>query len=467
MADISNSIIAQLMPFFHSPRATRLREEKLAAENRYLSDAIAQEKHGGHKIAVIARSIALFVVAIMIPFLNPNWDVLYYEAFLLIFFIIGWIQLRFASVGHSRAELALILLDLVLLAIVMLVPNPFRSEVMPTAAQFQFEGISYYYLFLAAATLAYSWRTVITIGFFTGVIWLIGTFLVIQFGYTDPELSKQIEQVLSGQERIIVFFDPNDVNMPARIQEVVIFFLISAILALKSWRSNQLLISQGLVATERANLSRYFPPTLVDDLANRNEPIGPVRSQEIAVLFADIVGFTHYAEDHSPDEVVELLREFHAILEDCVFEYNGTLDKYLGDGIMATFGTPKSGPKDAINALTSAFEMHRRVEQWNNGRENLGLTTVKLSIGINYGQVILGDIGTERRLEFAVLGDTVNVASRLESVTRQLDCRIVVSDTLIAKIRSEDPENTLTADMQEHKGLKIRGRNEQVDVSYL
>ncbi len=456
-----------MMPFFRSPRATRLREEKLAAENRYLSDAIAQEKYQGHKIAVIARSIALVIVALMLPFLNPHWDVLYYEAFLLVFFILGWLQLRFASVGRSRAELGLIVLDLVLMAVVMLIPNPFRTEIMPTASQFQFEGFSYYYLFLAAATLAYSWRTVITMGVFTGIVWLSATFLVVQFGHTMPELSVQIEQVLSGQERIFVFFDPNDVNIPARVQEVVIFFLISAILALKSWRSNQLLIRQGLVATERANLSRYFPPTLVDDLATRNEPIGPVRSQEVAILFADIVGFTHYAEDHSPEDVVELLREFHAILEDCVFACNGTLDKYLGDGIMATFGTPKSGPEDAINALKSAVEMHRRVDFWNRERAKESLPRVTLSVGINYGEVILGDIGTERRLEFAVLGDTVNVASRLESVTRQLECRIVVSDTLVSRIKAEDPDNALIDDLREHKGLKIRGRNEQVDVSYL
>ncbi|MEM7461264.1 MAG: adenylate/guanylate cyclase domain-containing protein [Pseudomonadota bacterium] len=467
MAEVSNSIITQMMPFFHSPIATRLREEKLAAENRYLSDAIAQEKYQGHRIAVIARSIALVIVALMLPFLNPHLDVLYYEAFLLVFFILGWLQLRIARVGRSRAELGLILLDLILMAVVMLIPNPFRTEVMPTASQFQFEGFSYYYLFLAAATLAYSWRTVITMGLFTGIIWLSATFLVVQFGHTMPELSAQIEQVLSGQERIFVFFDPNDVNVPARVQEVVIFFLISAILALKSWRSNQLLIRQGLVAAERANLSRYFPPTLVDDLANRNEPIGPVRSQEVAILFADIVGFTHYAEDHTPEDVVKLLREFHAILEDCVFAYDGTLDKYLGDGIMATFGTPKSGPNDAINALKSATEMHRRVDIWNRDRAKEGLPTITLSIGINYGQVILGDIGTERRLEFAVLGDTVNVASRLESMTRQLECSIVVSDTLVSRIKSEDPDNSLIADMREQKGLKIRGRNEQVDISYL
>lgn len=467
MSERPDGMTAQLLPLLRSPRSSRLAEEKLATENPYLSYAIAQEKYGGHRIAVIARSIALGVVAIMLPFINPHLDVLYYEAFLLVFFILGWIQLRIASVGHSRAELSLILADLILLAIVMLVPNPFRQEAFTTASQFQFEGFAYYYLFLAAATLAYSWRTVISIGVFTAVIWLTATLVVIQFGHVNPDLSKQIEQLFTGQERMFPFFDPDNVNMPARIQEVIIFLIISAILALKSWRSNQLLIRQAIIATERANLSRYFPPTLVDDLANRSEPIGPVRSQEVAILFADIVGFTRIAETHSPDEVVELLREFHAILEECVFASNGTLDKYLGDGIMATFGTPKSGDRDATNALEAAIEMHRRVDLWNISRKKMDMAQIQLSVGINYGQVILGDIGTERRLEFAVLGDTVNVASRLENATRQLECRIVASDTLIFQIKAEDPDKPLPGGMREYKGLNIRGRNEQVDVSYL
>jgi adenylate cyclase len=119
-----------------------------------------------------------------------------------------------------------------------------------------------------------------------------------------------------------------------------------------------------------------------------------------------------------------------------VFEHGGTLDKYLGDGLMATFGTPFSGMSDAWNALKCAQAMIVTVAEFNLERERKGEPPIRASFGLHYGSVVLGDIGAHR-LEFAVIGATVNAASRLEALTRQLNCALVASDALIEQVRTE------------------------------
>ena len=258
--------------------------------------------------------------------------------------------------------------------------------------------------------------------------------------------------------------DPNGVHFPNRIQEVIVFIIVAAILALKSRRTSQLLMRQADLAAERANLSRYFPPSMVEELAHRNEPMGGVRSQHIAVLFADIVGFTRYAESNTPQDVISLLRSFHAVLEEAVFAHGGTLDKYMGDGLMASFGTPTPSPADAANAIAAAFAMQEGVARLNESRAATGAEPIRLSVGVHFGSVILGDIGSARRMEFATLGDTVNVASRLEAATRELSCRIVASQTTMDAIAETATRDRYCKDMRCHKALMLKGRNEGVDV---
>ena len=116
-------------------------------------------------------------------------------------------------------------------------------------------------------------------------------------------------------------------------------------------------IRHAAVERERSNLARYFSPNVVEELSKHDEPLKQVRTQNVAVLFVDIVGFTAFAAARTPEEVVRTLREFHALMEQEVFRHSGTLDKYLGDGLMATFGTPFAGKDDAANALRCAQAM--------------------------------------------------------------------------------------------------------------
>ena len=423
-------------------------------------------KRDGLRLAVRARWAALSVIAVLLLYLKFNWEVLYYEVLLAGFALIGWAQLRVGRVTQSRQELFLIFCDLALLTFVLVVPNPFFHETWPTAFQYKFGGFSYFYVLLAAATMAYSWRTIIAFGIWTMGLWLVALIMVVLLGTEIPALSEKVAIALVGYEGMLDFVDPNDPRVPARIQEIVIFLIVAGILALNGQRTGRLLIRQADVARERANLARHFPPSIVDQMAERNQPLGTVRSQVVVVMFVDIVGFTAVAERKSPDEVVALLREFHHRMEGAVFDHHGTLDKFLGDGLMATFGNPDQGANDASNALRCGRAMLAKIDLWNRERENAGEEPIKVSVGIHHGMVVLGDIGSERRLEYAVLGDTVNVACRLEELTRSLGVHMAMSDDLVIAVRYEPgtEAETLLSDFDNGGPHSVRGRKEPIVV---
>lgn len=431
-----------------------------------LHKALLEDKRQGQFLAVRARWIALSVIGLFLIYLMPRWSVLYYEVLIAGFVLIGWLQLRAGEVGHSRRELLLILADLVLMTFTLLVPNPFDNHGHPIALQYHYNNFSYFYVLLAAGTLAYSWRTVIAFGTWTTGLWLGGMVVILFLPAQWPEITAGIKAVLSDHPDLVETIDPSSVNVPNRIQELVTFLIVAFTLALGGWRTNRLLVKQAQAAQERTNLARYFPPNIVDDLAQRDQPLGAVRQQQVAVMFADIVGFTRMAENQTPDQVVELLREFHARMEKAVFEHHGTLDKFLGDGLMATFGTPDPGPKDAVNALACAFAMQATMDLWNKQRGEEGLGPIRLSVGVHYGNVILGDIGSERRLEFAALGDAVNVAARLEALTRELNVRTIVSGECIDALRSQDPTEAdkLLDGLIEGSEQTLRGRDQAITV---
>jgi PAS domain S-box-containing protein len=213
----------------------------------------------------------------------------------------------------------------------------------------------------------------------------------------------------------------------------------------------------GEAERKRANLARYFSPNMVDELMLSSGDLVRARTQVVTILFIDLIGFTSLSAQLSSVEVIGLLRECFGFLEEAVFAHGGTLDKYLGDGLMATFGTPRPGARDATNALNCARYMAAKTVAWNAERRSCGLQPLPVGIGLHHGEVVLGDIGGERRLEFAVLGDTVNVARRIEEMTRTLDVAILASEAVMEAVRREGQSASLAGfhDMGSHP---LRGR---------
>jgi adenylate cyclase len=449
---------------------TNLRREAAARTGaqqdtlKFAEAALADSKRDGLLLAVRARWVALAITAVTLPIINPNWDVIYYVLMLGFFAVIGWAQLKVGKVGRSRPELFLIFCDLALLTFLSVVPNPWSNVHWPIGMQFRFDSFIYFFIFLATATLAYSWRTVIAIGFWTSALWAVA----VGWAYLQPEthaaLSDRVREAVGGDIRMFEIIDPSAIGFGERFQQVTVFIIVAAILALAVRRSNALLISHAGIERERANLARYFSPNVVNELSGNDEPLTRVRTQDVAVLFADIVGFTAYADGRDPREVIGSLRQFHERMEREVFRHGGTLDKYLGDGLMATFGTPFTGDSDALNALRCARGMIGSIAELNRERSDRNEPPIQVSVGLHYGQVVLGDIGLNQ-LEFAVIGTTVNAASRLEGLTREFGCAIVVSDALVRQARAES--NHSSADfalLVEQPAQIIRGLEQPVGI---
>jgi adenylate cyclase len=165
----------------------------------------------------------------------------------------------------------------------------------------------------------------------------------------------------------------------------------------------------------RANYSRFMPEYVVKQLLEKPDSfrLGGV-NQKITVLFADIRGFTTLSEKENPEKVVGLLNRYFSAMSEIIFAYGGTLDKYIGDGLMAIFGAPTASPEDAKNALKTAVAMQKRLSSLNEELKSEGYSRIEIGIGLHTGIATIGYVGSEQRSEYTAIGDTVNLASRLE-----------------------------------------------------
>jgi len=188
-------------------------------------------------------------------------------------------------------------------------------------------------------------------------------------------------------------------------------------------------------ALVRANFERYFAPSLAARIAESPGALtlgGEKRS--IAVLFSDIRGFTPLSETMRPDDIAALLSEYFTEMVECVFRNGGTLDKFVGDSVMAQWGAPISAPDDPDRALHAAVEMLEALAALNAKWRREGRPELQVGIGLNYGEAFAGNIGSERRLEFTVIGDTVNTAARLCAAAEGGE--ILVTDALRRALRA-------------------------------
>ena len=193
--------------------------------------------------------------------------------------------------------------------------------------------------------------------------------------------------------------------------------LVSAVaaqtaVAVENARAHQRLAREEVA---RANYARFLPEYVVRQILERPDSfkLGGV-NQTITVLFSDIRGFTSLSERAPPENVVQLLNAYFTEMSDVIFAYGGTLDKYLGDGLMALFGAPAVTADDACRAVLAAVAMQRRVGMLNEQLRAEGLPEISIGVGLNTGEATVGYVGSERRSEYTAIGDTVNLAARLE-----------------------------------------------------
>jgi adenylate cyclase len=209
-------------------------------------------------------------------------------------------------------------------------------------------------------------------------------------------------------------------------------------------------IQQEKVARER--LEKYFSPSIATRILSEGEK--EAQELEATVLFADIVGFTRIAERMDPPSVARLLNEYFSRMSEPIFEADGTLDKFIGDCIMAVFGAPYPQPDHAVRAVRVALEMRQRLNELN--AERGGSASISMRMGINSGPLVSGPIGSVKRKEITVLGDTVNIASRFESMVAEAG-QIVIGERTYDLVKDQ-------VEVRDLGTVALKGRKESVRV---
>ncbi len=182
----------------------------------------------------------------------------------------------------------------------------------------------------------------------------------------------------------------------------------------------------------RRMLSQYVSPAVLAEVMERFEDhvhaeVG--RSEPVTLLFTDIRGFTSISEHYPPEQVVGLLNRYFSEVTEVIFEYEGTLDKFIGDAVMAFWGAPIRVTDHAERAVLAAVAIHRRLEAFNRRLEADGEPVLHTGLGLHTGEVVLGNIGSERKLDYTVIGDNVNLGSRIEGLTSKYACPVLISET--------------------------------------
>lgn len=166
----------------------------------------------------------------------------------------------------------------------------------------------------------------------------------------------------------------------------------------------------------RANYNRFLPPYVAQQLLEKPESFAPGGEMKtVTVLFADIRGFTSFSEDARPARILELLNVYFSAMTEIIFAHGGTLDKFIGDGLMALFGAPTASDQDAENAVNAAIAMQKRLLALNEELKVRDFAALGVGMGLHTGEAVVGYVGSEKRLEYTAIGDTVNLSARLES----------------------------------------------------
>ncbi|MGQ0621079.1 MAG: adenylate/guanylate cyclase domain-containing protein [Panacagrimonas sp.] len=207
----------------------------------------------------------------------------------------------------------------------------------------------------------------------------------------------------------------------------------------------------------KSTMSRYMSPEVANRLLEAGDEVLAGQVQTVSILFSDLRGFTTLSEKLGPRETVSQLNEYFAVMVERVFKHSGILDKYIGDAIMALFGSPFTGPQDADNAVATAVDMVRALHELNAARALTGQPPFDIGIGIATGDVVVGNIGSPRRMEYTVIGDSVNLASRLESATKQYGVRVLLSESTLGALKRPAP-------VREVDRIRVKGQDGAVTV---
>ena len=209
---------------------------------------------------------------------------------------------------------------------------------------------------------------------------------------------------------------------------------------------------------------KYVPKDLIDKFFASPESMLTGENRELAVLFSDIRSFTTISEKMAPDDLVNSLNRYFSGQVDIIMNRNGIVDKYIGDAIMAFWGAPVRHEDDALQAVLSGLEMIDSLKGFNEYQRKIGKPEFHIGIGINYGTVTVGNIGSERKMDYTVIGDMVNLASRMEGLTKTYHSEILISETIHDTIKNQAITETAALPFRLLDTVAVKGKTKGVKI---
>ena len=268
----------------------------------------------------------------------------------------------------------------------------------------------YVFIFIALRALRFEPRFVIAAGIAAALGWLGLVLYVIRVDPSDNMITRDY----------VAYLTSNTVLLGAEFDKMISIIVVALILGAALIRGRRLLVRAVAESAAAQELSRFFAPEIAKRIRGSDQEIaaGTGEVREAAIVNFDMRGFTKFAESHGPDEVMSLLGEYQRLIVPVIQKHGGSIDKFLGDGIMATFGASKPSKTYAADAVRAVEEAIAAAKAWQAGNEAGGRPAPRVNGAIATGRIVFGAIGDETRLEYTVIGDAVNLSAKLESFNK-------------------------------------------------
>lgn len=433
-----------------------------------LSRAFRRAQRDGLALAVWARVAVMAAVCLWLSLQFWRIEVLWTVGLCVVFAASGLVQWRLVFRHPERRWVlfAFAVVDVLIVTAATVVPNPLLETAPPWPLMLKLGSFVFFFLLVAITGLLTSPVLTLWTGTWVALVWLAATEWIATTEGAFRLRDLENRPTFNSPEAYEIYTDLFFVDVVQSRQSAVAILIFAGIVAAIVARARGLVEREARAASQRTMLARYFSPNVVDEIARSGGTMSQARALDAAVLFVDVRGFTTIADRQSPEETIALLRDLHKLIADAVFAERGTLDKFMGDGAMALFGAPKPASDDARSALRAARRLLAAVTDWNTARSEDGREPIGIGIGIHYGPIVTGNAGADRRLDFTAIGTTVNLADRLERLTRKIDTDLVVSEATCERIR----ETGGTAEIAELETLPphaVKGLTQPVPIRIL
>lgn len=327
----------------------------------------------------------------------------------------------------------------------------------PASFYLKVPTLLYVFIFIALRALRFEARFVFAAGIVAAIGW---TVLVVYVITVDPENTMITRDY-------VAYMTSNSILLGAEFDKIVSILVVAAILGVALIRGRALLVravAEGVAAQE---LSRFFAPEIAKKIRGADQQIsaGAGELRDAAILNLDMRGFTRYAETETPDQVMGLLAEYQHHMVQVIQANGGSIDKFLGDGIMATFGAAEPSTTYAADALRAVERIIAEAGRWRAAKEAAGQSCPEVNAAVATGRIVFGAVGDETRLEYTVIGEAVNLSAKLEQHNKALGVRALTDTATHERALAQGYEPQ--ADHPRHIGVKVAGIGDPVDLVVL